>query len=204
MAAGDETRTEQAPAERVPSEQAPSDPADAEAAPEAAGPRREALPKKARGRSAQSLQEGIYGTVLVISLIAVASEYSATDLEVIGSVAATVVVFWLAHVYAGMVAGRMALGHPVGWAGMKERMVENWPLIESAFLPLAAVALGALDVISENEGVVLALGVGICVLAGYGVAVARQERQGFWGVARTAVVNGAFGLVIVVLKVVVH
>ena len=62
MAAGDETRTEQVPAERVPSEQV-----DAEPRPEAAaGPRREALPKKARERSAQSLQEAIYGTVLVI------------------------------------------------------------------------------------------------------------------------------------------
>jgi hypothetical protein len=196
MAAEDETRTpEAAPTAEAP----PAPPAEPEL-----GPRRDALPKSARGRSAQSLQEGIYGTVLVISLIAVASEYRATDLEVIGSVAATVVVFWLAHVYAGMVAGRMALGHPVGWAGMKERMAENWPLIEAAFLPLAAVAIGALDIISEDDGVALALGVGILVLAGYGVSVARQERQGFWGIARTAVVNGAFGLVIVVLKVVVH
>jgi hypothetical protein len=157
-----------------------------------------------RRRDPRDLQGAIYGTILVISLIAVASEYAATDLEIVGSVAATVLVFWLAHVYAGVVGQRLAAGRSVGWAGVRSEMRAEWPMVEAAILPLAAVALGALDILSEGDGVGIALAAGIVVLAGYGVAIARREKRGLLATIGIAAVNGAFGAVMVVLKVVVH
>ena len=53
-----------------------------------------------------SLTEAIYGLILATSVIAVSREYDATNAGRIGvTVLVTGIVFWLAHVYARVLAG---------------------------------------------------------------------------------------------------
>ena len=56
---------------------------------------------------AYSGEHGVYGIVLVTALIAVGWE-DETDFDVLLFVIGTIFVFWLAHIYAAVVASRAA------------------------------------------------------------------------------------------------
>ena len=57
-------------------------------------------------RTTGSVTEAIYGLILATSVIAVSAEYDSSNAGLIGvSVLVTGVVFWLAHVYARVLAG---------------------------------------------------------------------------------------------------
>ena len=75
-------------------------------------------------RTTGSVTEAIYGLVLATSVIAVSREYDSSNAGLIGvSVLVTGVVFWLAHVYARVLAG---FDHPPRRAGRAWRRGCSW------------------------------------------------------------------------------
>src|SRR5436309_15320931 len=103
---------------------------------------------------APRVTSAIYGTILVTALVAGLSEdpdYGSVD--ILASALTTAAIFWLAHVYAGVLGERLA-GDERGtstltWAAMGE----EWPLIQAAALPCAALLLSAAGVYSRDIGV---------------------------------------------------
>ena len=55
-------------------------------------------------RASFATEQSVYGVILVSGMIVVAGTHDSTSWEVFWTVVITVVVFWLAHVYAGTVA----------------------------------------------------------------------------------------------------
>jgi hypothetical protein len=147
----------------------------------------------------------IYGTILVTALIAGLSEdpgYGATDILI--SVLATVLVFWIAHVYAEVLGSQARRGDPWGFRIVRGAMVEEWPLLESAVLPIAALLLGTAGAYSRDVSVDAAIGLGVASLFVFGFLFARRLRHSLWGALLAGTFNGAVGVVIVVLKLVLH
>ncbi len=155
-------------------------------------------------RIGRNMQAAVYGTILTLSLVAVSSEYQGQPLRIAGSVLATQFIFYIAHVYAGQLGIRLETRHPVSRAQLRGVAREEWPLLAAAGPPCLALLLGGLAVVSDDLAVDLALGVGVTTLVLYGVRLGRAEQRTWPGVAMTAAVNGALGLVIVFLKIVVH
>lgn len=155
-------------------------------------------------RIGRRMQAAVYGTILTLSLVAVSSEYQSLPLRVMGSVLATQFIFYIAHVYAGQLGIRLETGHPVSRRQLRDVMVEEWPLLAAAGPPCLALLAGGLTALDDDLCVDIALGIGVGTLVLYGVRLGRAERRTWPGVAMTAAVNGAFGLLIVVLKIVVH
>ena len=99
-------------------------------------------------------ESAIYGVVLVSSLIAI-GWHEDTDLEVLGFTFGAVIVFWLAHVYAGTVS-REETGSPrlravlavIGWyTAMRRGGHWGWWLLSAlitASLGLLVTWLGSL------------------------------------------------------------
>ena len=128
----------------------------------------------------------IYGTIAAMAVIAGAARDPSHG-RVLALTVATLVVFWLAHVYAH------ALAHHLRGA---KRL--DWPVIT------AALALGGTGLLDAHLAVRLALWAGVAQLVAWGVAYARRQHWG-WPTALTAgAVNGTFGLLIVALEVLIH
>jgi hypothetical protein len=147
----------------------------------------------------------IYGTILVMAVItAFSHDDSATSAELIGAVAATTIVFWVAHVYAEVLGRRLEGESGSRLANIRLALRHEWPIVEAALLPVLGLLLGVLSIVSDDTAVNVAIAAGVLELFGWGLAAGRQLGLSTTGTILAGAVNGALGLVIVGLKVLVH
>jgi uncharacterized membrane protein YeiH len=92
----------------------------------------------------------------------------------------------------------------VSWRSVRAVAGNEWPMIEACVPVVIPLLLAAVGLFSRDTGVTLALVVGVAALVAWGVAVGRSRGLSTLGVAIAGVLNGAFGGVIVGLKVLVH
>ena len=145
----------------------------------------------------------IYGTIAAMAVIA-GSAKSSEPGEALGLTIATLLVFWLAHVYAHALAHHLRGAKRLDWSAVKVAMAEEWSLLQGPVPLLVLLVLGELGVLEERQAVRLALWLGVVELVTWGILYARRQRWS-WVTALTAgAVNGLFGLLIVVLEVLVH
>ena len=153
-------------------------------------------------RGPRNLQGAIYGTILALSVTAVASAKE-SDWQVLLSVATTSLVFSLVHVYAGVLAARLERQAPFREA-IRHEGAREWPLVQAAVPVMVPLFLGAVDLIGDSTAYWLALVVGVIVLAGFGARLVRQEEGSTLAVIVVSAINVAVGLSFVLLKVLVH
>ena len=157
-------------------------------------PRRRVDPERLKG--------AIYGTILVVSLVAAMGQdpsFSAWDMTF--WVVVTNAVFWLAHVYASLVALYFERGRRPGLRDVARQMRQQWPIVNAVALPALALVLAGAHLWSRGVGVNIAIAVGVASLFAWGVMVGRRAGLGLAGVLTSAVLSLAFGLVIVALEV---
>jgi hypothetical protein len=154
--------------------------------------------------SVERLQEAVYGTIILLSVLAVLGEKEPSALDAGLSVVGTAVVLFLASVYAGAVAERIGLGRRIGPAGWRRLASESWPLVAVTVWPLVLIALSALDVMSTAVAVSLSTWLAVAALGVWGwtagVIGHDRLRGRLWFAARSV----ALGLVIVALMVAFH
>jgi voltage-gated potassium channel Kch len=147
----------------------------------------------------------IYGTILVTALVAGLSEDDTIDAwQILVSVTATTLVFWLAHVYAEVLSQRLAAGRSLSWAETRRALVGELQMVQAGIPAAIALGLSALGLYSTDAAVTAAIAAGVGSLFAYGVVLARREGATRLQTLLAASVNGAFGLVIVALKAFVH
>jgi NADH:ubiquinone oxidoreductase subunit 6 (subunit J) len=146
----------------------------------------------------------IYGTILSMAVIAASSkDPELGPLAIAGWAVATALVFFVAHVYSSIVAAGFA--RPLRAAGLvRAEARKEWPMVQGALVPAAAMILAPLGIVSENDASYVAVWTGVAMLVGAGLVVGRKERLGLVRSLIIGSVNGAIGLVIVALKVFVH
>ena len=146
----------------------------------------------------------IYGTILVMAVItALSHDDSVTSAQLIAGVLATTFVFWIAHVYAEVLGTRLAGegGRPT-MANITIAARGEWPLVEASLLPVLCLLIVGL--VETKTAVGIAIGAGVVELFGYGIAAGRRLKLSLRGTIVVGVVNGTLGLLIVLLKVLVH
>jgi hypothetical protein len=147
----------------------------------------------------------IYGQILVTSLVGALSEDSDIDAEyILVSVVATMLVFWLAHVYAEAMSRGLEAGRHLGWAEIRGLAAAEWPLVQAAFPTAIVLALGAIGVLSTETAVDIAIAVGVVALFSWGLAIGRASGSSWAAALFGAVISAGFGLVVVGLKGLVH
>jgi hypothetical protein len=148
----------------------------------------------------------VYGTVLVLAALAAA--YAAErhePLKLVELVVTAVLVFWLAYVYAQALSEsiqrRSRLDRPL-LSSIADRELG---IILAAVLPIGALCLGALGIVTEHTSLWLAILVGVAMLSVQGYRYSRAAALGGLATAGILVVNLLLGLSIVILKVtIVH
>jgi hypothetical protein len=152
-----------------------------------------------------SVTEAIYGLILATSVIAVSREYDSSNAGLIGvTVLVTGVVFWLAHVYARVLAGSITRHRMLNRSEVREVLRHDWPLVEATVPLVLILAMGVLDVVPDDAAILAAMLAALAELAAAGAYAARRSGAGLRGTAVSAVVAVALGSAVVLLKALVH
>lgn len=146
----------------------------------------------------------MYGTVLAGSLIAVQGESDVSMLRLALVVVVTQSVYWLAHSYAELVGSRITTGTRPSGADVRHLLSEQWPLVSASFEPLVVVAAAWLLGFSRGTAVLAGLWATVLVLALWALLAGRRARLRPGELLLYVLLSAAFGLALVLLKVLVH
>jgi hypothetical protein len=152
----------------------------------------------------ENVTGAVYGQILVTTIVATLSEdHGISAGELLFWVVVTMLVFWIAHVYAEGVARRLERDRDLGLQELRELAVDELPELQACLPAVAALALGWLGVLSREAAVDLAIGLGVAVLAAWGFVIARRSGLSPARTLGAVLITGGFGLAIVGLKVLI-
>lgn len=153
-------------------------------------------------------EPAIYGVVLVAGLVVIIGNSSDASWEVLVKVLATLVVFWVAHVYAFVVShlgdayDDASAGSRLGGA-FRHALAHSWGMLLAGLLPLVVLTLGALELVSDQYAIWGTLWAAVLLLGFLGfvgvVSWSRRTSSGLLG----AVITSLIGLALVALKALV-
>ncbi len=143
----------------------------------------------------------IYGTILAASLLIA---IDGGPMQIVLGMVATAVVFWLAHAHVGLIRGVVREQHHVTARDVRATLRQEWPLAQASLSPAAPMLLAWLGLIGVDTA--RSLGVAICMLGllAWGIVISRAAGLGRRGTLLTIGINLGLGLVLVVLKYLVH
>jgi hypothetical protein len=143
----------------------------------------------------------VYGTILAASiLIASAGGPLTVFLTMIGSG----IVFWLAHAHVALMRGIVRRGEHVTRDTIRQTLREEWPLVQASLSPAAPLLLAVLGVIGETLATEIGLGVCFAGLIAWGVVVSRAAKLTRRQTTIAVGINVCLGLLLVLLKVILH
>ncbi|MDO5745437.1 MAG: hypothetical protein Q4P23_13335, partial [Micrococcaceae bacterium] len=92
-------------------------------------------------------ESAVYGLVVVSALLMVTNRYEATSADVFLKVLGTVLVFWLAHLFATAVShlGHVADGEAPIRESFRHALVHSLGMLMASVLPLVIILLGVLN-----------------------------------------------------------
>ena len=123
-----------------------------------------------------NLAGGIYGTILVTSIVAAADCVHTIWLS-LGIVEITMIVFWLAHVYAGRSPGASTAKRS-RVAGCDGSRATSGRCSRRRSSPRVALLAGGVGLIGTQPAYWIAIGYGVAALVWWGLLFARKERSG--------------------------
>jgi hypothetical protein len=154
-----------------------------------------------RFESGHHISGWVYGTIVVMGAVVAGSAGEADPWRLATIVVGTVLVLWIAHVYARALGESIHAGRRLDRRELTEVGREELTIPLAAALPVAALALGAAGVFRESRAIWAALVIGLVTLAVQGVSYARIERLSPIRTVLAVAVNLALGLAIVGLEV---
>jgi hypothetical protein len=146
----------------------------------------------------------VYGTIIVLSVLAAGAKSYKHDLwrlDVIAAVSA--VVLWVAHVYSDGLGESLKLKRRLTARELAVIAREEYSIVLAAVPPVVAVGLGAIGVLAPSNALRLAFGLGIFTLAAQGVRYAQLERLSRGQAITTVLVNLLVGLLLVAVEVLI-
>ena len=148
-----------------------------------------------------SIAGTVYGTIVVMGAVTAGAGTQREPWSLAVVVVGTVVVLWLAHVYAHGLGESIELGRRLDRREFVSVARRELAIPLAAVAPAAALALGGLGLVAEATSLWLALGVGLATLAVQGLRYARLERFDLGRTVVSVCLNLGLGLAIVGLKV---
>ena len=144
----------------------------------------------------------IYGQVLAGSAVVALSRHDEPPMEIVAGVCATMLVFWVAHVYAETVSRAVARDGRAGELSHVAR--REWPMVQAALPAVVALTLAALGLWSREAGITIALALGVVELGGWGTAAGRRAGRSKGRSLLVGLGSAGLGLLIIAAKVLIH
>ena len=154
-----------------------------------------------RDRLAERVSAASYGTVLVLASLALVDEEevaSGWGWELVTGVGLAT---WIAHLYAEIVGDHIRQNAAPGRTEIRRAATDGFPILLAAVAPAVMLFLGRIDVLAHRGALWAAVAVAFLQLVGVG-ALAGSLSDHETSPWRFAAAAGAFGVVVVGLKVV--
>lgn len=145
-----------------------------------------------------------YGAIVVTAAITAAGSHDERPWAVLIKVAATLVVFWLAHVHSALIEERFKNPDEPAHLALWHAVLHELVMLEIAAAPIAFLAAGALDLLRLDLALGLAQWSGVAELFAIGIVRARRSAHGVLGMLAVGGLYAASGGALVALKVAVH
>jgi hypothetical protein len=152
-------------------------------------------------RGVARLREAVYGTIVVLSVLAVLSESERSANIAALSIAGTSLVLFFAQVYAGSVAERIRLGREPGLGDLRRLAADSWPVAAVTLWPLVLLGLAGLGVMETATAIALAMWLAVAALGVWGWRAGQIGHSRVIGRLWSTALDLAVGLVIVGLEV---
>lgn len=146
---------------------------------------------------------GIYGLVLIAGLIVVSRNLTGSSGEALLTVAGTLLVFFVAHVYAATVARLAEAGGGIGDA-IRHGVRESIGLLVVGVIPVAALAFGVLGILRQADAVWLALALDGLLLGLLGWFITAARTPSVWARLGGVILTAGCGALMILLKVLIH
>jgi hypothetical protein len=150
----------------------------------------------------ESVAAGIYG--VIIGAAVMATSHGKTSTAVAVSVLVTLTIYWAAERYARLVAERIHDGRGPTWHEVRVQLTSGWAIVTASVLPLGVLVLGDLLGFETAVAVSVALASSTLLLLGAGWEIGREANLGLWERIAMAIAAGAFGVMMAVLKALLH
>ena len=155
----------------------------------------------ASGTHERDYTPAIYGSLLVTTLIAVQWRGDPSKVFIGLSLAISVAVFWLTHVWSGIVNRR--IHGPIRRSDVIEIGTAEAPMLAAPIVPLLVLAIASILDAPIDTAIAAALFASIGQLFVWGLAVGRAAHTSWLLAVVVAAVDCALGFLVVVLKVLV-
>ena len=141
---------------------------------------------------------GIYGLIVAASVLAaVGGDLGTGPLAL--AVFVTLVVYWLAEEYAGLIEHASA-GHLPGWAHTRAALRSKWPIVSASYIPVVTLLLARLLGAGPSTAALIALIVIVALLIVYGWRAGRASGLRGFSLVLVTVLAGGLGLLMILLK----
>ena len=147
-----------------------------------------------------SIAGTVYGTIVVMGAITAGAGATHGAWRLAAIVDATVLVLWVAHVYAHGLGESIERGRRLDRAELLSIARRELAIPLAAVAPTGALILGGLNVVGESTALWLAMGIGLATLAVQGTRYAALEGLSGLATATSVGLNIGLGLIIVALK----
>lgn len=146
----------------------------------------------------------LYGTVLVTSILAT---FDAEEQEAIWMMAAVVVaaaIFAITHAWAQSLAARADVSTREGRGTLRKALRHEWPMVESAGPAALFLVLAEVGIWSADTALWIAIGVNIALLFVWGAGLKQAAGGTGWWIVLSGLWTVTLGVVLVILKLLVH
>ena len=149
-------------------------------------------------------ESAIYGTLLAAAILATKAYAGQSGTQVIESAGLLLLLFWVAHVYAGVLGERLQTHARPGWSAIVQAALADQSMLIGSLIPLGVFAVVRAAGASVNDSGLAALWFTVGLLVFWGLlAAVRGGARGLELVAET-LVCAVLGFGVVVLKIFIH
>lgn len=165
-------------------------------------PAGDAPPSSVPATAARRRAAGIYGTIVASAVLTAGGDHLRT-VPLAVTVLVTLVVYWAAEVYAELIAEQVHAGRLPTWMQVKASLAALWPMVSSSYIPLLALLVARVLGATTRTAATVGLGVAIALLLVHGWVAGRASRLRGLRLLAVTFGAGAFGVVMILLKLVV-
>jgi hypothetical protein len=145
---------------------------------------------------------GIYGVIVASSVMAASHAETAIAVEI--AVLVTLVIYWGAERYARVVAQRIHDGHRPDRSQLRRELTTGWAMVSASTVPLVVLLIARLLGAAVTVAVLSALACSTVLLAIAGWAIGRGGKLSRGERLASAATAAAFGIALIVLKMLLH
>ena len=142
---------------------------------------------------------GIYGTVVTAAIIDTAGGHVGTA-NLVVAVIATLVVYWAAEQYAGLLGEHTEAGRLPRWPTVRATLAASWPMVAASYIPLLAVVAARLAGASHSGAALAGLIAALVLLVGLGWSAGRVAGLRGKSLLAATLIAAGLGVMMILLK----